>query len=114
MNECEDGSHECSVNAYCNNTVGSYNCTCKEGFVGTGKVCSGIYMHFIIYLVCKKEFSNYFTEVSNRDCTQENGGCDHHTECSNSYGTNLCSLCPVGLNGTGYTGCNSMSFISSL
>ena len=38
--ECTN-THGCDVNAECNNTKGSYNCTCKDGFHGNGKNCTG-------------------------------------------------------------------------
>lgn len=41
MDECSNGSHMCSNNADCHNTVGSYRCTCKDGFSGDGFYCSG-------------------------------------------------------------------------
>ena len=42
IDECVSGTHECDVNAQCINTVGSYNCTCKNGYSGDGRSCSGI------------------------------------------------------------------------
>ena len=41
VNECTKGTHSCDVDAVCHNTRGSYHCTCKEGFYGDGKTCTG-------------------------------------------------------------------------
>ena len=41
INECSTGADACDVNAKCKNTVGSYTCTCKKGFTGNGKTCTG-------------------------------------------------------------------------
>ena len=41
IDECTGSNNVCDDNAYCSNTVGSYNCTCKEGFTGDGHLCSG-------------------------------------------------------------------------
>ena len=40
IDECSTGN-ECSANALCHNLHGSYNCTCKEGYYGDGKTCTG-------------------------------------------------------------------------
>ena len=45
IDECITGNHDCDVNANCTNTVGGHNCTCKEGFAGDGRSCSGINGH---------------------------------------------------------------------
>ena len=41
INECETGKHHCDSNAFCNNTNGSYICTCKPGYTGNGVNCTG-------------------------------------------------------------------------
>ena len=41
VDECTVPSHDCHMNADCNNTVGNFNCTCKSGFTGDGKNCEG-------------------------------------------------------------------------
>ena len=41
--ECAMAStNDCSANAECVNTVGSFGCNCKPGFTGDGKNCIGI------------------------------------------------------------------------
>ena len=41
INECKGSNNDCDKNANCSNTVGFYNCICKEGFTGDGHFCSG-------------------------------------------------------------------------
>ena len=41
IDECATMTHSCHVNAYCNNTLGSHNCTCHAGYTGNGRNCSG-------------------------------------------------------------------------
>ena len=41
IHECDTGKHQCDSHAFCNNTKGSYNCTCKPGHFGNGFNCTG-------------------------------------------------------------------------
>ena len=43
IDECATNTHSCDANAYCNNTIGSFNCTCNPGYNGTGTYCNGKY-----------------------------------------------------------------------
>ena len=42
VNECADSSLVCHKDALCSNSPGSYNCTCKPGYTGNGKTCTGM------------------------------------------------------------------------
>ena len=43
VDECGDSSmNNCSENANCTDTIGSYDCTCSEGYSGDGFLCRGI------------------------------------------------------------------------
>ena len=41
VNECSVSPSVCHVNAICQNNVGSYVCSCNNGFAGDGKTCTG-------------------------------------------------------------------------
>ena len=43
IDECHIKSDNCSLNAICNNSKGSFNCSCKPGFSGDGISCTGNY-----------------------------------------------------------------------
>ncbi len=49
VDECQDQTHNCDVNAQCNNTLGSFNCVCLQGYSGDGVNCSGLMNHTVIY-----------------------------------------------------------------
>ena len=51
VNECHNGEHNCDANAHCNNTIGSFNCTCLQGYLGDGLQCSGeVAIPFVLLL----------------------------------------------------------------
>ena len=53
INECDDSSHNnCSENANCTDTIGSYECTCSEGYSGDGISCEGkiCWVYFMLAL----------------------------------------------------------------
>lgn len=40
IDECNASVPVCDINAHCQNTRGSYMCSCKAGFTGDGKICT--------------------------------------------------------------------------
>ena len=47
--ECQMSTHNCSDNATCINTEGSFNCSCKPGYRGNGYNCSGACLQSLSY-----------------------------------------------------------------
>lgn len=62
--ECLLNAYSCSEFADCQNTQGSYECTCHEGFVGNGVECRDV-----------------------NECLTNNGGCDSNAQCINTEGS---------------------------
>ncbi|MFT3925172.1 MAG: EGF domain-containing protein [Myxococcales bacterium] len=75
-NECAaGGGNNCSANATCADTDGSFTCTCKTGYSGNGVTCT-----------------------DNDECNPTNS-CLHGGACTNTAGSYTCDCA-----GTGYTG----------
>ena len=44
VDECETGMNNCeSMNANCNNTDGSFECYCRDGYTFNGTYCESVY-----------------------------------------------------------------------
>ena len=78
IDECTENRHQCHVDATCNNTQGSYNCSCHEGYNGNGYNCTDI-----------------------KECRINENDCDKNAICTNTKGSYNCS-CNNGYNGNGY------------
>ena len=43
INECDNDDDNCSENANCTNTEGSFTCSCNPGYTGDGVNCTSKY-----------------------------------------------------------------------
>ncbi len=41
IDECIDVSNDCDEHAICTNVLGSFECSCKNGYTGNGSSCEG-------------------------------------------------------------------------
>lgn len=65
MDECVvDTHHNCSSDAFCNNTHGSFNCTCKPGFTGDGENCTGSIFSGMSVLLWQQKLYHFSLVIS--------------------------------------------------
>ena len=99
INECELEIHTCSSNANCTDTVGSFNCTCREGFEGDGFNCKGKtttqtpVTHLVTFLMP--------IAADIPECERGLDNCDPNATCINTFGSYDC-LCNTGFTGDGF------------
>ena len=77
MDECELQTDNCDINATCDNTEGSFSCTCNTGYNGDGTSCADI-----------------------NECILDMQPCDANATCDNTEGGYTCT-CNSGFTGTG-------------
>ncbi|XP_068704764.1 fibrillin-2-like [Montipora foliosa] len=127
VDECTASSSVCHENAACNNTLGSYQCTCKRGYAGDGKICSNLNKHIrcehyrVIAAVLTRPFpsfmgtfySQWLTQqrvLASRtrsrvhfhvdECTASSPVCHVNATCNNAIGSYQCT-CKPGYAGDG-------------
>ncbi|XP_028395825.1 fibrillin-2-like isoform X3 [Dendronephthya gigantea] len=128
FDECSAGSHNCHHKAFCNNTEGSFNCTCKSGYSGNGTDCQDINecsagshnCHRNAYCnntdgsfncTCKNGYSGSGTVCQDiNECSAGSNNCDHNAYCNNTDGSFNCT-CKKGYSGSG-TDCQDAGTIT--
>ena len=63
VDECALNASTCHENAACNNTIGSYTCSCKAGFFGNGLSCTGmiISLNYLLNNMIRQSLCNIST-----------------------------------------------------
>ncbi|XP_067031234.1 uncharacterized protein [Acropora muricata] len=85
VDECSASSPVCDKNGICNNTVGSYNCTCKQGYSSAeGKRCKDV-----------------------DECSASSPVCDKNAICNNTVGSYNCT-CKQGYSSAGGKRCKDI------
>ena len=59
IDECKTYLNKCHVNATCNNTYGSHVCTCKPGYTGDGRNCTGTINNLRSFHIRFDYYSNF-------------------------------------------------------
>ena len=97
IDECssEDNS-PCHSDAFCDNTVGSFICTCRFGFTGDGSSCDGKWVNPNCHPINP---SVPFLDID--ECVLNIDECDANAVCVNDRGSYSCN-CAVGFSGNGF------------
>ena len=100
VNECEEGTHTCHQNAVCINTNSSYSCSCKDGYIGNGTTCYGLYCVFRILIIehLYHQFSVITVTADINECQEGTHTCHQNAICIHTNTSYLC-LCKKGYTG---------------
>ena len=105
IDECTEETDDCSENADCSNTPGSFQCTCMTGYSGDGTMCNGK-LQSIATLLHRLVFP---TDID--ECTEGTANCGENADCNNTPGSFQCT-CREGYTGDGSM-CNGTQVITS-
>ena len=86
LDECTLHVHGCNMNAECTNTIGSFSCSCMEGFVGDGVIYQWNGKHFACYV--DMTYAIYFCSNAgfHHECNSRNANADSEMcGCSSGY-----------------------------
>ena len=62
INECVLGVDQCTTNATCSNTEGSYECSCNTGFTGDGISCCMMLLLSSTYVYLHAEYKTSYVK----------------------------------------------------
>ena len=104
IDECDLGTDNCSSNATCTDTDGSYDCTCRDGYSGDGFNCSGEWRVTLTTMEKgeRERINQSFICADIDECAMSDDLCDMNATCSNVPGSFQCS-CNTGFTGSGTT-----------
>ena len=71
LNECFLETHNCHEHADCTNSIGSFECTCNDGFSGNGTICEDNDECSTGDVVCP-EFTDCFDIIGAFECRNGN------------------------------------------
>ena len=61
IDECIAYPDKCHVNATCNNTDGSHVCSCKPGYIGDGRSCTGTFNNLKSFQILFDNYNEFCT-----------------------------------------------------
>ena len=98
IQECTLNTDNCHANAICTNTIGSFVCTCKDGFSGDGEQCTGKLMKNLytwLRIDTKVKFLHIILSLDIDECTSGTSNCKANAHCINTIGSYKC-VCDTG------------------